>query len=228
MTEFPEFLHLTAKHATSAIGDPRGAPMASPHGTPAWSSPSTQRRPVTHVQPPSMRNLHRLVFELRNLLENSGNLESALDVVDDIENALNLPPAVPIPQTSNNEPPAKLELGPLVEEALGAVSPLLEQSGVIVLRRLGAGKVVLAQRTALLRLLEDVFRSAAVLCGRSAGLHVLRIRTKNGPCGLLELAIEYSGPSCAEPVSIKSAAQHVQLTHNAPDCIFRLTFLRRV
>lgn len=135
--------------------------MASPHGTPAWSSPSTQRRPVTHVQPPSMRNLHRLVFELRNLLENSGNLESALDVVDDIENALNLPPAVPIPQTSNNEPPAKLELGPLVEEALGAVSPLLEQSGVIVLRRLGAGKVVLAQRTALLRLLEDVFQKCS-------------------------------------------------------------------
>ena len=202
--------------------------MASPHGVPAWSIPSTQRRPESHIQPPSVRALHRLVFELRNLLENSGDLERALDLVDDIENALNLSPAVPIPPATIKEPPTKLELGPLVEEALSAASALLDQSGVIVLRRLAAGKVVLAQRGALLQLLEDVFRSAIVACGRSGGLHVLRIRTKNGAHGLLDLEIEHGGPSCTEPAPIQSAAQHVQLTHNTQDCIFKLTFLRRV
>ncbi len=201
--------------------------MASTHGAPAWSIPSTLRRAEPHIQPPSLRDLHRLVFELRNLLENSSDLKCALDVVDDIENALKLSPAIPIPKADSEEAPSKLELGPLVDETLSALSPLLKRSGVTVLRRIAAEKIVFAQRNAVSRLLEDVFKTAIVACGRSSGLHVLRIRTRNGRHGLCELAIEHSGPRCDEPAPIHSVAQHVQFTQNTHECTFKLTFLRR-
>jgi len=198
----------------------------SAHGIPVWSIPAYRTTPAPAISPLRSRELQRLVFELRNLLENSGDLAAALDVVEGIEKVLAMPSAAGLPPVRSGEAPVGVALEALFDEALQAAAPALSAAKVIVLRRRSGQAIVFVERAAVMQVLEELIEYVVAACSQSPGLRILRIRTRKGRCGIPELTIDYSGNSLPPVLEWQHVARHVQIVHDARDSRIRLRFLR--
>lgn len=128
----------------------------SAHGTPSWSNPVLQAGSTEDPLAPQFSELQRMLFELRNLLENTSDRQAALDVVDSIEELMSLPAPKGARPGHKAEAHSRIDLYTLVDEALRAVSPDIESADVIVLRRGIRKAEVVAQPAFAVKIVEDV------------------------------------------------------------------------
>lgn len=196
------------------------------HGVPSWSIPGHRIASPQAISLRQSRELKRLLFELRNLLENSGDLAAALDVVEGIERLMAMPPAIELPPVRDLEESVGVVLETLVDEALETVSPALAAAKVIVLRKRARQFVVFVERAIVMKALVEVLKSAVAACSQSPGLRIIRVRTRNGRSGVPELTIEHSGCGPAPDIESRHVARHVQLINDARDYRVRVRFLR--
>ncbi len=196
------------------------------HGMPSWFIPGISARPISASARPNAGELRRLTFELRLLLENSADIDAALDVVDEIERLLHIPP---VPQREDSicrERPEVMALNTLLDEALHAAAPAFGAAGVILLRKHCGQADVQIQRQATLKLLEEVLSRAIAACNNAAGLRILRVRTRRCSQNLPELIVEHSGTELPCNGTFKSESRYVQVLHDPAEARVAVRFLR--
>lgn len=197
----------------------------STHGTPSWSNPVLQAGSTHAPLAPEFSELRRMLFELRNLLENSSDRQAALDVVESIEEMMSLPAPQEARPSHKVEAHSRIDLCVLVDEALRAVSPDIEAADVIVLRRGIRKAEVVAQHGFAVRLVEDVLRYAIDACSKSPRLRVTRICVRKGSRNLCQLVIDHNGVEATEDSVTQLLAKYPQMVSDGADGRLIVRFL---
>lgn len=197
----------------------------STHGTPSWSNPVLRAGSAQDPLAPQFDELQRMVFELRNLLENTGDRQAALDVVDSMEELMSLPPRQEARLSHNAEAHSRIDLNTLIDEALRAVSPDIEAANVIVLRKGIRKAEVVAQPAFAVKIVEDVLRYAIDACSKSPRLRVIRICIRRGSRNLCQLIVDHNGAEAPEAALLKLLARYPQVVSDGIDGRLIVRFL---
>ncbi len=197
----------------------------STHGTPSWSNPVLQANSAPAPVAPQHSELQRMVFELRNLLENSGDRQAALDVVDSIEELMSVPDPQEARPSQRAESNTCIEVNTLINKALRAVSPDVEAAGVCLLRRGIRKAEVVAQPAFAVTLIEDVLRLAIDACSKLPRLRVIRICVRKGSRNVCQLIVDYSSIDPPGEPLFKLLARYPQVVSEGVDGRLIVRFL---
>ncbi len=198
--------------------------MSFERSFPPTVSARPEQPPISHILLPTAAKVDalKLLAELRHVVENGCDAVTALDLVEDIEDALRQRPNE-APNAPHTEAPQELELEELLDQLLHTWAAALELCGVVVLRRYRGIHSVVVRRRQLLNFLGELLQLASVHCGAARDRRILRFLVRKDPLGRTVLVLEHSGLPALDWVA--NPVENVAIGQNAMQNTLTITFL---
>ncbi|KAA0217663.1 hypothetical protein EDM80_03020 [bacterium] len=198
--------------------------MSTEHSVPPPVSAKLEQPSISHILLPTSVKLDalELLAELRHVIENGCDAGTALDLVEEVEEALRQDPRGAL-SAPHADAPQELELEDLLDQLLLAWGPTLEQCGVVVLRRYRGVHNVLVRRRQLQNLLAELLQLASVHCGTAQDRRILRFMVRKDPLGRTVLVLEHCGLPALDWLA--NPVENVAIGQNALQNTLTITFL---